>query len=300
MATLVRRAIRWAVRVIVVLMVVAVFAGGYQYWQTRQTREALWAAFAPIQITNCDLERFGPQHDGGYPLCGNLLQEAKAAYSYGIAGYDPWGCVVQARLDVPLHQYDCFETTVPVCPGNPPAQFHPECIGPKTETIDGRPYDTLSNQARKNGDAGKRLIVKMDVEGSEWQSLATAPDEILSDIDQLTIEFHDVETDGVLDTASRLAQFFYVAHVHQNNYACLPGFDPFPGPIFEALLVNKRIATANPAVITRGVLPIDSPNSPNSPDCQASPGGSEPARIVRWLRRGIGAAGARFFGLPFS
>lgn len=292
--------VRLAIRALVLIFVVALIAGGILYWRARQVREQLWAAFTPVQITNCELERVGPKNDGGYLLCGNLLQDAKSTYSYGIAGSDPWGCVIQSKLNLPLHQYDCFDTTVPLCPGNPPANFHAECIGPKRETLEGRPYDTLANQVEKNGDAGKHLIVKMDVEGSEWESLATAPDQVLNDIDQLTAEFHDVEADGVLETAARLSQFFVVAHVHQNNYACLPGFEPFPGPIFEALLVNKRIAKANPSVVVRGVLPIDSPNSPNSRDCQASPGGSEPQRFYSWLRRGFGAAGARFFGLPFS
>jgi hypothetical protein len=33
---------------------------------------------------------------------------------------------------------------------------------------DGRVFDTLQNQIAKNLDAGKRLIVKSDVEGAEW------------------------------------------------------------------------------------------------------------------------------------
>jgi hypothetical protein len=290
------------VRAIVLLALIAMLLVAVQYWRARQVREAVWAAFTPVQITNCELQRFGPDNDGGYLQCANLLQDAKAAYSYGIAGYDPWGCVVVDALKVPLHQYDCFDTTVPRCTSAPAPSpmFHAECIGPARETIDGRPYDTLGNQIAANGDAGKRVIVKMDVEGSEWDSLRTAPDEVLMNIDQLTIEFHDPEVEGAAEAAARLTRFFHVVHVHQNNYACLPGFEPFPGPIFEALLVNKRIATANPAVVTRGVLPIDSPNSPLTPDCQASPGGGEPRRVTQWLRRKAGAVGWRLFGVPFS
>jgi hypothetical protein len=70
--------------------------------------------------------------------------------------------------------------------------------------------------------------------------------------------------------------------------------------LFEVLLVNKRIATANPSVITRGPTPLDSPNSPLTPDCQASPGGSEPRRVAQWGRRIAGVIGWRFFGIPFS
>ena len=287
-------------RVIALLAVIAIIAACVQYWRTRQVREALWAAFTPVQITNCELQRFGPTNDGGYLLCKNMMEQARAVYSYGIAGADPWGCVVAEALEVPLHQYDCFDTTVPLCQGKTAPMFHAECIGPDSETIDGRPFDTLANQIEKNGDAGKRIIVKMDVEGSEWQSLAGAPDSVLNAIDQMAIEFHDPEDAASLATATRLTQFFYVAHMHQNNYACLPGFEPFPGPVFEVVLVNKRIGKANPAVISRGPLPIDSPNSPNSPDCQASPGGSEPRRVARWLSRVARVIGYRVLGTPFS
>ncbi len=287
-------------RVIALLTLIAVIAAAVQYWRTRQVREALWAAFAPVQITNCELQRFGNANDGGYLMCGNLLSAATASYSYGINGEDAWGCVVAESLEVPLHQYDCFDTTVPLCQGKTAPMFHAECIGPERETIDGRPFDTLANQVEKNGDAGKRVIVKMDVEGSEWKSLAGASDDVLNAIDQLAIEFHGPEDAASLATAARLSQFFYVAHMHQNNYACLSGFEPFPGPVFELLLVNKRIGVANPAVITRGPISLDSPNSPNSPDCQASPGGSEPRRIAQWLRRVARGIANRVLGTPFS
>ena len=89
-----KRVIRLAVRVIALLALIAVIAAGVLYWRTRQVREALWAAFTPVQITNCELQRFGPNNDGGYLLCKNMMEEARAVYSYGIAGYDPWGCVV--------------------------------------------------------------------------------------------------------------------------------------------------------------------------------------------------------------
>jgi hypothetical protein len=64
-----------------------------------------------------------------------------------------------------------------------------------------------------------------------------------------------------------------------------------------------RIGMANPGVITRGPIAIDSPNRPDSPDCQASHGGSEPRRIAQWLRRVArvaGGIGYRLLGRPFS
>src|SRR4051812_35427187 len=69
-------------------------------------RKALYAEIHPVALTNCGLKRFGEANDGGYLLCGNLLDGVKAGYSYGISGYDGWGCQVATELKVRVHQYD--------------------------------------------------------------------------------------------------------------------------------------------------------------------------------------------------
>jgi hypothetical protein len=273
------------VRIAAVLLLGTAIAGAISYWRARQLREALYAALMPIRIANCELQRFGDANDGGYLLCGNLLGAVEAAYSYGIDGRDAWGCDVAGPRNIPLHQYDCFNVEAPRCSGNTVPVFHPECVGPERSRATGRPFDTLANQIERNGDSRKRLVMKMDVEGSEWQSLATAPDHVLSAIDQLAIEFHRVEDRAYVETAARLNQFFYVAHIHHNNYECRPGFEPFAGPVFEALLVNKRIAVPNPRISAREPSPLDAPNNPAWEDCQAPPQRSEGGRIARWLYR---------------
>ena len=276
---------RLAVRIAAGLFLVLVLAAGMDYWRDRDVREALYAALAPRHVTNCELQRFGSVNDGGYLMCGNLLTPAQAVYSYGIDGADDWGCDVAGPLNLPLHQYDCFNTAAPRCSGHAVPQFHAECVGPERATVEGRPFDTIAAQIDTNGDTGKRLVMKMDVEGWEWRSLATAPDHVLKAIDQLAIEFHRVEDRAYLETAARLNEFFYVAHVHHNNYECRPGFEPFAGPVFEALLVSKRIAVTDPRVDARGPSPLDAPNNPALADCQAPASSSELGRITSWLRR---------------
>ena len=60
----------------------------------RQIREQLFKEVRPITLKNCTLQRFGGRNDGGYLMCGNLLNRAQVAYSYGIGGADDWGCQV--------------------------------------------------------------------------------------------------------------------------------------------------------------------------------------------------------------
>lgn len=292
--------IRWIVRLFIFLIVITFIAGGAFYWRGRQLREDLFAAFTPVAITNCQMQRIGSANDGGYMLCGNLVQEVRSTYSYGIAGVDDWGCDISARLNVPVHQYDCFNTSAPVCGPTAQPHFYPECIGAERSTFEGKPFDTLANQIEKNGDNGKHLIVKMDVEGAEWESLGLAPDATLESIDQLVAEFHEIESPLFVKTAQRLTKFFYVANVHQNNHSCLPGFDPFPGTVFEALLVNKRIAKVDPNAKVARSSPLDAPNNYEKVDCQAPITASEPQRVYHWMQRVAGVVGWRLFRIPFA
>ena len=78
------------------------------------------------------------------------------------------------QADVTLHQYDCFDTTRPACPGGDTI-FHAECVGGTTRTEEGRFFDTIENQFARNGDDGKRIVLKIDVEGAEWESFLLAP-----------------------------------------------------------------------------------------------------------------------------
>jgi hypothetical protein len=224
----------------------------------------------PVKLANCTLQRFGEAHDGGYLLCGNLLGSVRAGYSYGISGYDGWGCEVSRTLAVPVHQYDCFNLTVPQCQGGRMI-FHGECIGTSTAVEDGRPFDTLERQVARNGDAGKRLVVKIDVEGAEWDSFIAAPDDVLQRIDQMAVEFHGFDEARFLVAIRRLKSLFHVAHLHFNNFSCGQGEPPFPAWAYEVLFVNKRIGVVDPS--GRVVLPdpLDTPNRPETPDCQGLP-----------------------------
>jgi hypothetical protein len=233
-----------------------------------RNRQELFDLLQPIALANCELERFGEAHDGGYLLCANLLGAVQAGYSYGISGYDKWGCDVSIKLTVKLHHYDCFNTEEPKCPAGDTV-FHTECIGPTTKTEEGRVFDTLQNQLAKNGDANRRVVVKMDVEGAEWDSLLHAPDETLARIDQLAIEFHYTDEERFVKTVRRLKQFFHVAHLHFNNFACDPGLRPFPSWAYEALLVNRRLGVVDPAGHPpRGLHALHAPNNPTGADCQ--------------------------------
>ena len=234
---------------------------------TRQQRQALLDELRPVTLANCSFKRFGSANDAGYIMCENFT-DVETVYSYGIGGNDDWGCEVSRTYKVPMHQYDCFTLPPLTCAGG---QFvpHDECVGPKTETVEGRLFDTISHQIDRNGDRGKRMVVKIDIEGAEWAALAATPDAVLQRIDQLAMEFHGVDDARIMDVVRKLKRNFYLVHLHFNNHACDPALQPFPAWAYQVLFVNKRVGVVGTP--KPGAAPpqaFDAPDNPHSPDCQ--------------------------------
>ena len=134
----------------------------------------------------------------------------------------------------------------------------------------------------RNGDAAKPLVMKIDVEGAEWDAFLLAPDSALSQIDQLDVEFHDVSQSKYVEAIRRLKQFFYVAHVHYNNFSCDASLAPFPSWAFEVLLVNKRIAMSDGSP-ARPASGVDAPNNASAADCQVA--SRDSAQVASFIQR---------------
>lgn len=231
-------------------------------------RLALLEELRPVTLTNCTPKRFGSAHDGGYVMCENLIDGVQVAYSYGIGGNDDWGCQVSSQFKVPVHQYDCFNPPAIACDAGRLVP-HAECVGPRSETVDARVFDSIPNQLTQNGDAAKRLIVKMDVEGAEWEAILATPDELLARIDQLPIELHGTNAPRFLEAVQKLKRHFYVVHLHFNNWACTSDLPPFPARAYQVLFVNKRLGVVGPpAPDSVAARAFDAPDNPAGPDCQ--------------------------------
>ena len=223
-----------------------------------------------VTLKNCKMKRFGQDYDGGYLLCANFLDTAQAAYSYGIDGRDSWGCQVSRELGIRNHQYDCFNTNEPKCEGGH-FIFHPECIGPKKESKEGRKFDTLENQIQNSKESGQGIIIKMDVEGAEWDSLLSTSEETLQNIDQLVIEFHSEDNEKEIELLKKLNKHFYLVNLHYNNNACNEKYLPLPSRVYEVLYVNKRIGIVDEKSKKHlNPNPLDMPNKRSVQDCQYS------------------------------
>jgi hypothetical protein len=237
-------------------------------------RQELFAELQPVKLADCEFTRVGEATDGGYVMCKNLIARSQAIYSYGINGEDNWGCSVSRMTALPVHQYDCFNLKRPSCEGAKPV-FHEECVGPSRVTEEGRLFDTVEAQIAKNGDSGKRVVMKMDVEGAEWPSFLAMPEAVLQQIDQLSVEFHRVDDPSYVEVIRKLKKTFHLVNVHYNNWTCDAAAAPLPAWAYEVLFVNKNAATVDPQGAAPVPNPFDGPNNFHAPDCQALPAATE-------------------------
>ena len=270
----------------VALMIVSYFglvAHGIYIWQTSPealswprtsiaVQETILDELQTVTLANCTLKRYGSRHGGGYLMCANLLDGVVAAYSYGIDREDNWGCQVSRALDVPVHQYDCFTTHRPRCEGGH-FIFHDECVGAQAEILDGRRFDTIAAQIARNGDTGKAVLLKMDVEGAEWQSLMQTPDDVLDRFVQIPMEFHLrlADDSAFLPLIRRLRKNFHLVNLHFNNNraACTEDGDPLPSRAFQVLWVHKRVGILEPGAASPApVSPLNAVDDPTVPECR--------------------------------
>lgn len=234
----------------------------------RELREALLQELQPVALANCSLKRYGGANDGGYLMCENLVDGVQSAYSYGIATEDKWGCDVSRQFNVAVHQYDCFTPHRPACDGGR-FVFHDECVGARAETVDGQPFDTFASHIKRNGDLNKSVLVKIDIEGAEWDSLIAMPDHVLDNIVQMPMELHGVDQRQFLEGVRRLKRHFYLVNVHFNNWSCSEDAAPLPATVYQVLWVNKRIGKIDESSPSRAPMStLNAPDGPNVPDCQ--------------------------------
>ena len=101
--------------------------------------------------------------------------------------------------------------------------FFKEGIGGKRDA--SKSLDTLENFIKRNGHENNfDMILKMDVEGAEWDFLENVSSETLSQFDQIVFEFHNLtlpktyhEMDKTLNLIDKLNSTHTLIHLHGNN-----------------------------------------------------------------------------------
>jgi hypothetical protein len=227
----------------------------------------LMQPLVPHRATGIEKVRRGGAHDGGYVMLDDLAGIA-AVYSLGIGGDVSWD-LAMAELGLPVFQYD---HTVE----KPPAphalfRFHRQKIGPVHDSA--QQITSLEELLRQNGHLGKKVILKMDIDGAEWDVLDHVDGDLLTHFPQILCELHDLNrfidpawTARAARVIAKLTRHHRLVHVHGNNY--VPPFWNGHADFPDVLEASFALASAYDLVESGETFPgpFDRPNARNLPD----------------------------------
>lgn len=154
----------------------------------------------------------GNTGDGGYIMVDDFDTHAHA-YSFGIGSDVSWDLDIADRgLEVFLYDH-----TIRHLP-----QAHRLFCFNRVGVGAGVNCSSLEKILEKNHDLESgNLIMKMDIEGAEWEELRNTPSALLSRFSQITLELHDVckleNRDKILDALQKLNMTHQAVWVHGNN-----------------------------------------------------------------------------------
>ena len=166
-----------------------------------------------IMSTEYELVRIGGSNDGGYVMAD--VFDGRVAYSFGIGKDYTWDeSMAERGYQVFMYDYSVDKIT------SLNQHLHFKAMGIGCEKI-GK-LDTLQAFIEENGHEQEQdMILKMDIEGGEWDVFDALADSIILKFQQIVLELHGANNlsqfDKVLRVLSKLSSTHNVIHVHANN-----------------------------------------------------------------------------------
>lgn len=174
----------------------------------------------PMRAIDTPLVRLGRQNDGGYVMLDRGLDNA-IAYSLGVGDDVSWDFAMAERgCDIWLYDH-----TIAALPAGH-AAFHWERLGVASQSAGS--MRSLADLVAQNGHQGRTdLILKMDIEGYEWEVLEAVDPKVLKQFSQIVMEVHGLapginEGHGQRTAILRkLNETHQLCHAHGNNWGSL-------------------------------------------------------------------------------
>lgn len=221
-----------------------------------------------------DLSDFGqvrignPDGDGGYVVQELPARFVESALCYGIANEISFETeLVSCYGHIQVHMFD---HTVDAPPGMQSRQFF------YREGVSGRKakdLDTLDSHFARFCRDDQWVVVKMDVEGAEYDAIIAASASVFERTSQLVLELHGISkyNEPLVDLLRLLNRYFVVTHVHPNNGAPVNLWDGVAVPeLLELTFVNRSICGSARPSERAFPTPLDMPNLRDRPDIEIS------------------------------
>lgn len=216
------------------------------------------------KVDGYQLIRVGGKNDGGYIMLDDF-DDSKIAYSFGIGQNITWD---EFMADKGIDVY-CYDHTIDCLPKEND-RLHFNKIG--ISGIDKSEEKLLSMSSilhRNCHDGVRNIILKMDVEGAEWDFFESVSSDLLNCFSQMTFELHAMtyrtkrKTIAVLKKINKTHQAIWI---HANNYGGVDNAGNISIPdLLEITYVNRNQYKFIPTVYNCP-LDIDEPNRKGEPD----------------------------------
>ena len=214
-----------------------------------------------------DLIRVGGNNDGGYLVPDDLVG-IKHCFSAGVG-------------DVSSFELDCLHRGIPSFLADysvdaPPTElagceFSKKFVG----AVNNDQFMTLDRWVAESlvGERDSDLLLQMDVEGAEYETLLSTTSETLKRFRIMVVEFHNMESVRdkhfcriVLSVLRRIRENFEVVHVHPNNSHSIVSISNVKTPLtFETTFLRKdRVKSLKP--VNHLPHPLDQPNLSSKAD----------------------------------
>jgi hypothetical protein len=198
------------------------------------------ALLRPDKFDSKNFVRFGPNADGGYVVFDSL-KKINHVITIGVAKDTAFEEHLNSHY--PHIEFDLFDHTdkpVRVLPEN----FHFHNIGLALNSQENKiSIGELLNKFSKNHDD---LILKIDIEGNEYEAFNHQNLKLLKSIDQILIEIHFIDENLLrskkfVDLITGLRENFFLAHIHgNNNDSWVNVFGAIVPKTLELTFINKK------------------------------------------------------------
>ncbi|KAL1582194.1 hypothetical protein WHR41_09186 [Cladosporium halotolerans] len=188
----------------------------------------VWDLFRPTFYCPYDMERVGKLGDGGKWVCGMSRHETltpgpsseanpestMVVYSFGVEHDSSFEAALLQRLNVEIWGFDySVDGWAKEVPPSSRVHFKKAAISKTTDREQSPPQLAVWDIMAENGHDFID-VMKMDIEGSEFEALAALMDSIEGTgaktlpVGQLLIELHLISEDGVPSTVQELVNWF--------------------------------------------------------------------------------------------
>ena len=221
-------------------------------------------------LSGVELIRIGGSLADGHYIMANHFKKNQVAYSFGIDREISWDNAM-ADKGYQIYMYDHTIEALPFKRNE--FKFFKQGLGKAYKPDEN--LNTLENYIKLNEhDKKNNMVLKIDIEGAEWDFLDNVSQKTLKQFDQIIIEVHNLvrasneyEKERKINLLNKINQTHNLVHLHGNNtgYILQMLGATFPD-VIELTYVNKEKYKTYENNNLTFPTPLDIPNDKNRDD----------------------------------